>query len=91
VFLDGAPVDVPALLIVDTTWVGVRALVSLLGGTVPEAGGDPFAVTVNVGGTDHPLQGQLIGGAGFVKFRELIALYGRGFEFDLDRRRLDIT
>jgi len=82
-------VGVPAVLTDESTWGGVRAQVTLCGGSVPAAGSDPIVVTVTVCSTDHALQGRLFESVGIGNFRELIALSGRGFGFDLDRRRLD--
>jgi D-alanyl-D-alanine carboxypeptidase-like protein len=91
VAINGVDVTVSALFVEDHILVGVRALVTLLGGTLTKEGGNPFKATVQLKGTDHVLAGQTIGSVGHVRFNELIALYGLAFTFDKGTRRLDIT
>jgi hypothetical protein len=87
----GVNVAVPALFVEDHTLVGVRTLVTLLGGAVTRAGGNPFQVTVRVDGVDHVLSGKKIGTVGFVLFADLNAIYKLPFTFDNSTKRLDIT
>jgi hypothetical protein len=91
IFVNERQEVVPALLLENRTWVGVRDVVRVLGGRITGFAAKPFAVSVQVHETTVELQGQNIGGIGYVPFQELNALYGVPFQFSKDPLQLKIT
>jgi peptidoglycan L-alanyl-D-glutamate endopeptidase CwlK len=90
VLINGTAANIPARLISDHTWVGVRAFVGALGGSVDAAGGNPFRVTVSLNGVSKEYAGKIIGDTGFAKFGDLNGLYKLNFTFDGVKKTLSI-
>jgi len=90
-FLGGVERAVPCLLVGDTTWVGVRALVALLGGTLVRAGERPFGVRVAHGAETVDLPGLLVGDTGYVPLRALLRMFRQEPRLDLVKQRVDIV
>jgi hypothetical protein len=99
--VNGLKVSVPALLIEETTWIGVRTALSVLDTT--ETDGPDTVVSAAGPATDqtfvvrvkdelHTLRGIRLGNVGYVRFGELQPLYHVPFKFTGGTApRLDIT
>lgn len=83
---------IPAMLLGDCVWVGVRSFLTRINETITNINNNPFSITVTVpGGPDQAVNAKLIGSTGFVKIRDLEPLYHLHLSFDEPNRTLAVT
>ena len=91
VSVNGKPTNVPAFVVRGNSFVGVRATVAALGGTVGEIEDKPFSVTVTGNGKTQEFSGAKFGGMGYVDASDLVRFFGREITLDTITQTLKIV
>ena len=93
VLLSGAPSGIPAVLDRDNTLIGVRKLVSALGGELTNVATEPFSATVRINQQTFTFPGTVVDGTGYVDFTDIMGqVYPtRTFSFTAGTNTLQIS
>jgi len=91
VYLNGMQEVVPALYIDGKTYIGARALARRLSGKIIRISNNPFRIGIALRGQPTEFEARRVGDVGYVAFSDVMPLYNVPYNFNNERKRIDIT